>query len=310
MEQWVISPDLAGQKDVVLGEVDGVLLRADFPAPPDDYAWVLAGTPEKPELIGIRNFWLRAYLSTPLDTHPSIDDQRQPTEEEIAEAIRLYDIATAAAEKVLTNFLDMAAARHKRFLGRPASGLERQARLEGTQARLYIGEPPKVAKVGQPMRTRAFVHQANTPALATADVAEISAAITAGQPPDLAWQLYGRAHRLFVLEQDHRQAILDAAIAVEVAIDGTYRRVGKGQPHIELLIKYVRLEDQLKAGAAAVFGKSYADVDPKAHEQIKELLKERNDIVHEGASGQLEAADLSKKLSAVQALLTWLDLQA
>lgn len=110
--------------------------------------------------------------------------------------------------------------------------------------------------------------------------------------------------------KNHRQAILEAAIAVEVGIDAAYRRVGKGQPHIDLLIKYVRLEDQLKAGAGAVFGRSYAEVDAKGHEQIRQLLKERNDIVHEGGSGQLAEADLGEKLNAVRELLTWLDSQS
>lgn len=201
MEHWVISPDLAGQKDVVLGVANGIPVRADFPAPPDEYALVSVGTPEKPELIGIRNFWLRAYLTTPIDTHPVVGEERQPTEAEVNEAVRLYDVATGAAEEVLVKFLDMAAQRQKRFLGRAASGLDRQPHLEGTHARLYVGEPPQVAKVGQPIRARAFGHRADIPALTTAEATEIAAAIAAGDLPDLAWQLYGRAHRLFVLEQ-------------------------------------------------------------------------------------------------------------
>src|SRR5579859_4986916 len=108
MEHFVISPDLAGQKNVLLGEVNGIVVKVDFPTPPDEYAWVSVEKDGKPVLIGIRNLWLRAYMTTTIDTLPAIEDVRDPTEAEVNESIRLYGSATEAAEEVLGKFLDMA----------------------------------------------------------------------------------------------------------------------------------------------------------------------------------------------------------
>lgn len=308
LEHLVVSPDLAGQKNVVLGQKEGVVVKADFPAPPDPYAWVSVGTDEKPELIGIQELWVRAHLTTPMDTIPAINDPRAPTEEEMNEAVRLFDTATPIAAEVVSTFLDMAAQRHKRFLGRQARGLSgQQIGLQGVHARLYIGEPPQVAKVGQPTRVTAFVHRSDIPALTRTDADEIAKAITAGEQPNLAWQLYGRAHRLFVLEQNHRQAILEAAIAVEVGLDAAYRRVGKDPESVELLIKFVPLREQMLKGANAVVGQSYAAADAKGYSRIDKLVTERNAIVHEGASGNLSESDLRECLGSVADLLTWLD---
>jgi hypothetical protein len=88
-----------------------------------------------------------------------------------------------------------------------------------------VGDPPRTAKVGLPIELTAW-SPAPGPVLSAADIAVIGADLAAGKEPDLAWQLYARAYRLLALDKDLRQAIIEAHIAVEVALDAAYRRKG------------------------------------------------------------------------------------
>ena len=306
MEHWVISPELAGQKNVLIGEINGVRVLAEFPAPPDPYSWVSVGPNDKPELIGVNNFWLRAHLMSELSSHPTIADERMPTEAEMTEATNVYDRATTSAQEVLTKFVDMAAERHKRFLGRVATPLA-AIRLDELFARLYVGDPPQVAKAGRAMTSRAFTHGTERGSLTLAEALEIGSAISAGDQPDLGWQLYGRGHRLLVLDRNYRQGILELAICVEVALDAAYRRVAKGQPFVDIVIEKLRVDEQLKEGAKAVLGVSFSDTNKPDYDRVIELMKRRNLIVHRGDEADLGAHYMKEKLDAVRALLTWLD---
>lgn len=301
MEHFVVSPELAGQKGVLLGEDAGVRIEADFPTPPDGYAWVSVGTDETPELIGIRNLWLRAHLTTSVGTHPVLTEERTPTPDEMADAQDLYQLATTVAERVLAAFLDIAAQRHKRFLARIATP------LSDLHAKLYVGELSQQVKAGRAINLQAIVHGLDRPTLTPTEAASIAAAITAGELPNLGWQLYARAHRLLQLESNQRQCVLEAAIAVEVSLDSAYLRVGKPQSLVELIIDRLPLDVQLKQGAAAVLGRSFAEHDAASYQSITRLLKERNAIVHQGKQVHVTDAELRRQLAAVSVLLTWLD---
>jgi hypothetical protein len=311
LEHFVVAPDLAGQQNIVLGAIGGVRIEAGFPAAPTNSyvsgdAWIAVGTLDKPVLVGIGRMKIRAFLTADLDTYPLINAERAPTDREWRDAENMLLAARRGAERVLTMFLDFAGQRHKRFLARIPTPL---ASLHET---LYVDDPPRLAKTVRMSTARALTHGTDRPSLSTAEANSISQTITAGETPDLAWQLYGRALRLVVLEGNLRQAILEAAISVEVALDSAYRRVAdvhaELEPIVGLLIKNLRsIDEQMKEGALAILGQSYASVSPVHYEQIKALMTERNHIVHDGAAGPTEVLNVERKLAAVNALLHWLD---
>lgn len=311
LEHFVVAPELADQSNIRLGEIAGVRVEADFPSlgADDEFdraAWVSVGTYDSPELIEIGRLKLRAHMVTDFDTFAFVGDDRQPTSDEMREAERLIQFASAAAEYVITTFLEMTAQRHKRFLARLSTPIPL---LTGV---LRVGNPAQRTKAGQPTRLTAFAHGTDLPSLTKMEVELIASAISAHAGPDLAWQLYGRAFRLLVLEDDLRQAVLEAAIAVEVALDGAFRRMGEMHPEIKpmvtLLIKNQRsIREQMKEGAQAVLGQSYAAVSADNYELIASLMVERNAIVHDGTSGPLDPSDVSGKLAAVRHMLEWLD---
>src|SRR5260370_38448850 len=113
------------------------------------------------------------------------------------------------------------------------------------------------------------------------------------------------------LDKDLRQAILEAAIAVEVALDGAYRRVAHRQPKLEPMISLViknqrSIREQMKEGALAVLHESYATASVGNYERINALMSERNEIVHNGAPGPTDTVEVERKLGSAYALFQWL----
>lgn len=305
LDQFFVGPDLAGRTGVELGTRSGFRVEADFPAPPDSYAYVAEEVNGQPTLIGIRSLWVRAHLTANVSPHPTIDEPRDPTQAEMEESSEIYRLATHAADEVLTMFMNRVAKQQMRFLARMRTPLDDE------YAKLFIGSPPKQAKAGKGKVGYVFAPGPQS-GLTVSDAHAAAAAISAGQAPDLAWELYARSLRLTLLEANLRQAIIEAAIAVEVALDAAYRRVGQNEPRLnpilKVLIKNLRsIDDQMKEGAAAVLGQSFAAADPASFEKVKALMTERNDIVHNGAPGPTDRTSVQSKLSAVFALLQWLD---
>lgn len=254
--------------------------------------------------MSVSALFVRAHLVEGIGSQAARDDARDPTPEEVDEAVVAIKTSTVVTTRILQQFLDIAAKTTRRFLARFPQPL---AELS---VRLYFGDPPKWSKVGAPFEGRLFSPAAG-PALSVDGIAAINASISAGEGPDLKWQLYARSFRLFVLDEDFRQAILESAIAVEVALDEAYRLKAEANgtwPVVKLLLEKMRgLRDQLTDGAKVVLGASFSEVDNTSHTRVLALAERRNDIVHNGADPDVTETELREMLAAVRALIEWLE---
>ncbi len=303
LELFYVEPGIEGQV-FQLAERDGIAVEIQFPTPEQNYSAVARGTDEHPEIMSVRELWLRARLLDGLDGVGTFTgDPADPPPEEQTITTEALRHAISVASVIVPVLIDMAAERSKRYLARLRTP------FEDHRPKLWVGDPPRTAKASLPIEFTLW-----TPApgavLSAADLGAIRTALSSGEKPDLAWQLYGRASRLHALDKDLRWAILEAVIAVEVAIDAAYQRKAKAAGTTEvvtLLLKRMRdLRSQLKVGAEAILGTSYYTVDQVGYQRIIELEDRRNDIVHNGADPGVSAVQLGTMLFAVRALLEWL----
>jgi len=297
----MVEPGLAGTS-VQLDDRDGVVVSLAF-GDAIDRTRVAGDCPERPVAYAYSYGWaggaeglsyseveVVAEISTdvaPVEG-PGFDDQ----------VVRLRRRGFAAANSALTRFVDLLASVGDHPLFALVEPLPQQH-----MGQLTLGAPPQHVGVGHdPVYLTAYAIPEPVPSGTVSGVAQ---QVAQGDRPSLAWELWLDANRRLRLQEDSRHAIVSAASAVEI---GTRRGLVLHDPSpvAELLVETTRANDRLlKHVSQAILGKRFLDDDKDSYDLIRELLEDRNDLVHKGELPDPER--LPKQLRAVRLLLLWLD---
>jgi len=298
-----VKPEMLGQT-IELGIRDSVRVEAALPTETSQWGGEAAVTRWRggqPVTVGIGRVLVRAYLSTELERLVAVPSYDQATAPDVEEAQRLFTQAAQATEVVLYRFVESVRRRTGNFLiDYDFSPLRQSGSLFVGERRNYIGfaRPPIVfrsLKMGEDLD------------LTGGDGSTIAACSTAGEEEPLAWRALGRAWRTFELHGDVRQAIIEAAIAVEVGSKEGVLKTDPTSDLVKLLVARAHLHELRTTVAKAVLGQSYADFNPRNHKLILTLTEERQGIVHSGAQPTASRSATASWLKAVQDLLEWFD---
>jgi hypothetical protein len=152
------------------------------------------------------------------------------------------------------------------------------------------------------------------------DDAELEQALKTPVGPELYEELLSDAQAA-VFQNNFRRAIIEMAIACEVAVKQTFfsKETPAGAAYEYLEDKgriNIRIIELIDSAAKHAFGESFKDVNGSAYQDIDNLFRCRNKVAHRGEvvykddSGGLNVIDLNtlaKWWQSVEALLEWLN---
>jgi hypothetical protein len=298
--QLIIDPGLAGRTKARLGKVNDITLRAAFPGIADEHAVIAKAVAGVPTLVAIDAIDMVATLQAPDDRYEKMS--LSPSSAKPADVVlarHLFKTAAAATEEILDKFVDFAAVIQRH----PQAGIGKRA--SEWPAQLVPGNRRKPLRISFRTLTIRFPSPPLA-GLAPGTVRTIARRITAGEQPPLGWRTYRRAVLLSARMGQETNAVVEATTAVEVAVEQTLRI---REPRLAPILQSSSTNAQLTTLANVVFGQGFDAAHPKPYTSIKELIGERNRIVHEGKSATISDKTMRMWLGDVRLLLEWMDAQ-
>lgn len=146
----------------------------------------------------------------------------------------------------------------------------------------------------------------------------LQSALANPRPPSLQAEILSDAQAA-AFEGNVRRAVLELAIACEVFAKHTFFGGATGAVQVFESLEdkgkvSVRVLDLIDIGGAALYGKSFRQVDPTAYRDIDHLFRARNKVAHRGEpvfkddGGHLHTVDrkmLNRWWSSVEKLFDW-----
>jgi hypothetical protein len=313
IRELYLTPELAGRR-VSLGHHDGFHLELLLPGKRQlrrEITQVSHGVRTQPRLIwedvsrsgrpvrcGV--FRMRANVSRELGWLASVPLGYSLTPDQFKQMEQVGTAAGRAAERVFHEITELMAIGYEAHTLTPVAQPEPHRAFIIVNGRRQDGVFKTSEAKGEASRDYAVLRPVDLPILLRR--------VRRGMSIPFGWSQYLEAYRRLVTDADSRAAVVGAVTAVEIGVKDALRRTARAAGTQLPKLEKERIRDLLTTVARDNFGQSYADVDKRNYDSIMDLVRCRNDFVHQGRLPP--ASRTFDQLTATRCLLEWLDLKA